>query len=145
MLPALHQQGKTVLIESIQKYHAWRQKVELLTSGRAPSGLILNGPFSLAAIKIRSLPESLTIKGELDLRQCQRLSRIGDGLRVHGDFLIGGRLGKLPSHQKRLQTDKEAPFFLTKLSLQGQCPLEFLPEKLNWMSKAIWRCGVAPA
>jgi len=131
MLPALHQKGKTVLVESVQKYHAWRQNVELLTSGRAPSGLTINGPFSLAAIKIRSLPESLTIKGDLDLRQCQRLSRIGDGLRVHGNLLIGGRLGELPSHQRRLQTDKQAPFFLKNLSLQGQCPLESLPEKLD--------------
>jgi len=129
MLPALHEKGKTVLVESVQKYHAWRQKVEWLTSGRAPSGLTINGHFSLASLKIRSLPESLTIKGDLDLRQCQRLSRIGDGLRVDGDLLIGGRLGQLPSHQKRLQTDKDAPLFLTKLSLQGQCPLEFLPEK----------------
>jgi hypothetical protein len=131
MLPALHQKGKNVSVESIQKYHAWRQNVELLTSGRAPSGLIIKGPFSLALVRVRSLPESLTIKGDLDLRQCQRLSRIGDGLRIHGDLLIGGRLGEVPFHQKRLQTDKQAPFFLKKLSQQGQCPLEFLPEKLD--------------
>lgn len=70
----------------------WRSLVELLFSGRAPAGLVVEGDLYLAGLRLRSLPAELTVTGNLDLRQCQRLRRIGEGLSVGGSLKIGGSL-----------------------------------------------------
>ena len=71
-------------------YESWRKLALQTISGKVPSGLRLSSSLSFAKLGIRAIPEDLSVDGDLDLRQCQRLRRIGNGLWVAGDLLIGG-------------------------------------------------------
>jgi hypothetical protein len=116
-------------------YRAWRELTLLLASGRAPEGLPVGHSLSLAKLRLRSLPAGLTIRGDLDLRQCQRLKRIGDGLVVRDDLLIGGRCPEPPWWEEEwLQEGRRAPLpplALHSLSRDDQCPLAALPAGLR--------------
>lgn len=118
--------------------------VRSLFSGRAPAGVQWNDSLCLAQMRVHSLPANLTIQGDLDLRQCQRLRRIGDGLKVAGDLRIGGRCAEPPGWAVALmsaaQTDAgvESGFF--RIGQGSQCPLRSLPEGLMvdgglWLSQ----------
>lgn len=117
--------------EQLLEYGRWRERVQLLASGKAPEGLTIEQDLSLAGIRLRSLPARLTVTGDLDLRQCQRLSKIGDGLKVGGHLWIGGRAESLPAFQGKLAQDPDAPASLRRLSREGQLPLRELPEVLE--------------
>ncbi|WP_337177334.1 hypothetical protein [Paludisphaera sp.] len=117
----------------------WRELVILLASGRAPGGLSHAGKLSLAGLRLRSLPSDLSVDGNLDLRQSQRLQRIGDGLTVGGRLEIGGAadLHALPWRSTILKASPEArrrfwsaPIF-ARPSRDGQCPIEALPARLG--------------
>jgi hypothetical protein len=111
-------------------YQVWKELALLLYSGRAPEGLEVENPLSLAKLRIRSLPARLSVRGDLDLRQCQRLNRIGDGLLVSGDLLVGGKF----TGSRRWDTyliEEPWPSVLHTLSTDGQCPLPELPAALR--------------
>lgn len=127
MLGPLYQKN----IETDQPYESWLELVKLLASGTSPSGLTIKGSISLAMLRIRSLPESLIVLGDLDLQQCQRLSFIGNGLKVVGNLLIGGGLSETPAYQKQLKEDPKAPAFLRTLSKDNRVPIKYLPEFLE--------------
>jgi hypothetical protein len=116
-------------------YGAWRKYVLMLASGAAPDGLVVGHSLSLAKLRIRSLPAGLTVRGDLDLRQCQRLSRIGDRLVVEGDLLIGGRCLDTPWWEtpwlEEARNPHIPPLALHTLSRDGQCPLAALPAALR--------------
>lgn len=101
----------------------WRLLVNSILAGRAPAGLEYPETLSLAKLNFRSLPDNLTVRGDLDLRQCQRLRRIGMGLTVDGNLQIGGRCGD------RLWY--EAENCSLPLCRDAQPPLESLPELLQ--------------
>lgn len=116
----------------------WRDQVLALASGRAPAGLAAPEALSLAGLRLRSLPADLSVGADLDLRQCQRLRLIGDGLRVGGRLDLGGAhpdalewmtmiLYASPEARRRFGS---APIF-TKPSRDGQCPIEALPARLR--------------
>jgi hypothetical protein len=111
-------------------YQVWKELALLLCSGRAPEGLEVEGPLSLAKLRVRSLPARMSVRGDLDLRQCQRLNRIGDGLYVSVDLLVGG---KCPETQRwdRFLAEEPWPSVLHTLSKDGQCPLPELPAGLR--------------
>ena len=110
-------------------YQVWKQLALLLYSGRSPEGLEVEGPLSLAKLRIRSLPARLSVRGDLDLRQCQRLNRIGDGLLVGGDLLVGGKFTGSRRWDSYL-IEEPWPSVLHTLSKDGQCPLPELPAGL---------------
>jgi hypothetical protein len=118
-----------------RRYRTWSELVLLLASGRAPEGLTVGHSLLLAKLRLRSLPAGLSVCGDLDLRQCQRLNRIGDGLVVRGDLLIGGRCPK--PHWWEEAWLREAgradipPIGLYTLSRDDQCPLAALPPGLR--------------
>ncbi len=126
-------------IESSLAYNKWLELVTSITLDKTPLNLAITGSLSLALLKIRSLPSSLTITGDLDLRQCQRLSHVGDNLKVEGNLLIGGKLNSLPSYQKKLNKDSKVPKFLQQLSQKGVIPLGSLPENLQVKGNLIIR------
>ncbi len=116
------------------RYRAWRGLVRQLFTAEAAAGLRVSKSLSLAKLRVRSLPESMSVGGNLDLRQCQRLRRIGDGLTVNGDLRIGGRCPERQSWEDRLAKEKDArdPFGAVKrLGREPHCPLEALPEGLS--------------
>ncbi len=117
------------------EYWIWRRWVLLLASGRAPKDLTVGHSLSLAKLRLRSLPAGLTVRGDLDLRQCQRLNRIGDGLWVWGDLLIGGRCAQQSPWEKRWLAEigraNIPPLALHALSKDDQCPLATLPAGLR--------------
>lgn len=135
----LNSKGKQLSIRTLGSYDYWLSIVKLLASGKAPEDLIIEGDFSLAHLRIRSLPDNLTVNGDFDLRQCQRLSRIGKNLKVKGNLLIGGRLSTLAPYQQKLKKDIEEPAFLRKFSKDGQIPLSYLPESLEVKGNLIIR------
>jgi hypothetical protein len=114
-------------------YRGWKALVLELQSGRARAGIVVEGDLWLAEMRLRSLPSRLTVRGTLDLRQNQRLRRIGDGLTVDGDLLIGGKcigdgawcwkVGLL----RAAQEGQNAAVALAKFSRDDQCPLIELP------------------
>jgi hypothetical protein len=89
----------------------------------------------LAKLRLRSLPPGLTVRGHLDLRQNQRLRRIGDGLNVDGDLLIGGKClgGPWPWWEAGLlreaQQGQTAVANLVRFSQDEQCPLVEFPRR----------------
>ncbi len=113
-----------------ENYQAWKKTVNLLAAGRAPESLTVPHSLSLAKVRLRSLPSDLTVQGDLDLRQCQRLKTIGEGLNVWGDLLIGGRRGEVLWWETFLANDPQ-PGVLQILSQDGQCPLSELPAALR--------------
>lgn len=121
--PAAELQPVKVLIEPEELRLRWRLLVNAILTGRAPDGLEYPETLSLAKLRIRSLPANLTVRGDLDLRQCQRLRRIGIGLTVDGDLQIGGRCSD------RLWY--EAENCALPLCGDSQPPLEHLPEMLK--------------
>ncbi|QEH38783.1 hypothetical protein OJF2_73910 [Aquisphaera giovannonii] len=116
-------------------YEAWKACVLLLAGGRAPEGLAAGHSLSLAKLRIRSLPAGLTVRGDLDLRQCQRLTRIGDGLCVSGDLRVGGRCPEPPWWERKwlreAETSHTPAMALRTLSGDDQCPLAALPSELR--------------
>lgn len=86
---------------------------------------------SLAKLVFCSLPARLTVMGSLDLQQCQRLRRIGDGLTVHGDLFIGGFCGTKPWYE-----DTRLPI---PLSRDAQPPLRNLPRQLTVSATLVLR------
>jgi hypothetical protein len=112
------------------EYQAWKDLALLLCSGRAPEGLEVEGPFSLAKLRVRSLPARMSVRGDLDLRQCQRLNRIGDGLLVSVDLLVGGKSTGY-GRWDRFLVEEPWPSVLHTLSREGQCPLPELPSGLR--------------
>ncbi len=127
----LNSKGVQKSVETAQTYDSWLEIVKLLTAGKAPQDLKIDGSLSLAQLRFRSLPANLTVKGDLDLRQCQRLSRIGKNLKVEGDLFIGGRLNVIAQHQQKLVKSSEKTKFLAKLSKDGKIPLSYLPDDLQ--------------
>ncbi len=111
-------------------YGAWVELALMLFSGRAPEGLEVGHTLTLARLRIRSLPQGMSVGGDLDLRQCQRLTHIGDGLSVRGDLLIGGKCLK-PAWWERHAAEAIRPGVLQSLSRDGQCPLGELPSGLR--------------
>lgn len=101
----------------------WRCLVRELLTGRVPDGLEYPESLSLAKLRLRSLPANLTVRGDLDLRQCQRLRRIGNALTVDGDLQIGGRCD-----DRLWYEDATCPH---PLCSDSQPPLESLPELLK--------------
>lgn len=83
--------------------------------------------FSLAGLRLTALLDNLTVNGVFDLRQCQRLRRIGEGLRVYGDLLIGGRLPGAAQWLERWSTREQPPHPLQRLSSDIHVPLRALP------------------
>jgi hypothetical protein len=126
-----HDQGTS----PAQDYRTWRGLASLLASGRAPEGLTVGHSLSLAKLWIRSLPPGLTVRGDLDLRQCQRLRQLGDGTEVAGDLLIGGRCLDPPWWEDRWLREPRGDRVRTSaprgLSRDGQCPLAELPSGLS--------------
>ena len=116
-------------------YRGWEELALLLFSGRAPEGLEVEHSLSLAKLRVRSLPARMSVRGDLDLRQCQRLKTIGDGLRVSGDLIIGGRCPETPwwemdpAGDARGEADPAS--VLRVLSRDDQCPLPGLPSGLR--------------
>jgi hypothetical protein len=127
----LNSKGVQKSVESSQFYDSWIELVKLLSTGKAPQDLKIDGSLSLAQLRLRSLPANLTVKGDLDLRQCQRLSRIGKNLKVEGNLFIGGRLNIIAKHQQRLVKSSEKNNYLAKLSKDGKIPLAYLPDNLE--------------
>lgn len=91
--------------------------------GRAPEGLVVKGDLVLAGTRVRALPARLTVHGSLDLRCCERLIRVGPGLRVGRDLRIGGTCPDLPSAIER-------GFPASWVSRDKATPLAALPEDL---------------
>lgn len=55
------------------------------------------GDLSLIGVHMRALPNGLAVRGNLDLRACNRLRHIGERLKVNGDLLLGNSpLRRLP-------------------------------------------------
>ena len=127
----LNSKGVQKSVESSQFYDSWIELVKLLATGKAPQDLKIQGSLSLAQLRLRSLPGNLTVKGDLDLRQCQRLSRIGKNLKVEGNLFIEGRLSITPQHQRKLVKTSAKTDFLAKLSKDGKIPLAYLPDNLE--------------
>jgi len=103
----------------------WTELVQVLLSGRAPVGMRIEGSLSLAGLRIRSLPAGLFAKGDLDLRQCQRLLRIGDGTVVQGNLRIGGPVREELDYYHREGIKRFGP------SRESQIPMRALPEGLR--------------
>jgi NAD(P)-dependent dehydrogenase (short-subunit alcohol dehydrogenase family) len=101
---------------------AWLALVALLRSGRAPRGLRVRGSLPLSHLRLRSLPAGLEVEGALDLRCCERLRRIGAGLRVGGDLSIGGG-AELPAWLAALEDRIGPP------SRDRFAPLRRLPDR----------------
>lgn len=118
-------------------FRVWKDLATLLFSGLAPSGMVVNHSLSLARLRLRSLPYRLTVLGHLDLRQCQRLKRIGNGLDVRGDLRIGGRCHEPPWWERWLAVEEDPPDVLRVLSRDGQCPLTELPTNLR-VRRDLW-------
>ncbi|NLS95422.1 MAG: hypothetical protein GXX96_25055 [Planctomycetaceae bacterium] len=115
-------------------YSAWRDLALTFFTGQAPSGVHVPTSLGLPRLRIRTLPAGLSVAGNLDLRQCQRLRRIGDGLVVGGNLQIGGRCSDGLQWRRELVNDNgRDPDFIAfkKLSRDHQCPLERLPEGLT--------------
>lgn len=116
-------------------YPTWRGLASLMASGRAPEGLTVGHSLSLAKLWLRSLPAGLTIAGDLDLRQCQRLRHLGDDLEVRGDLLVGGRCHVPPWWEglwaREARGGDARSIALRTLSRDGQCPLAELPTGLR--------------
>ncbi len=121
-------------------YHTWRDIVLDLATRAAeqeprarPLTLVpfnhqtLSPMFSLAGLRLTALPANLTVNGVFDLRQCQRLRRIGEGLRVYGDLLIGGRLPGPAPWLERWSADEQHTHPLQRLSRDIYVPLRALP------------------
>lgn len=104
--------------ESAKELHA------LFSSGRAPEGLVFKGDLVLAGTRVRALPARLTVHGTLDLRRCERLHRIGPGLRVGRDLRLGGTCPELPGAAAR-------GFPTSWESRDAAAPLASLPEDLE--------------
>ncbi len=103
----------------------WLRVVRVLYSGRASANMKVGTSLALSGLRLRSLPPGLTIKGDLDLRQCERLRRIGDGLQVEGNLWIGGKGGG-ETARLELSTSERG-----MLSQDPQVPLRALPEGLR--------------
>lgn len=101
-----------------------RDLFTLFGSGRASEGLTIDGSLVLAGTRVRSLPAYLTVRGDLDLRRCERLHRIGEGLRVRGSLRIGGTCPDLPSAAER-------GFPASWESRDKSTPLRALPDDLE--------------
>jgi hypothetical protein len=114
-------------------YRGWKRLALDLFSGRARAGILVEGDLSLAKLRLRSLPPGLIVRGGLDLRQNQRLRRIGDGLTVDGALLIGGRCEADPwpwwanGPVREAQEGQTVVAILARFSRDGQCPLVELP------------------
>lgn len=106
------------VVETAKELHA------LFSSGRAPEGLVVKGDLVLAGTRVRALPARLTVHGSLDLRRCERLHRLGAGLRVGRDLRIGGTCPDLPSASQR-------GFPAAWESRDAATPLAALPEDLE--------------
>ncbi len=112
-------------------YRGWKRLVLQLYSERAPAGIVVDDDLVLAKLRLSSLPPGLIVRGTLDLGSNQRLRRIGDGLNVGGDLLIGGTSRGETWWESRLKRDAEqggpAVAGLAKFSRDHQCPLTELP------------------
>lgn len=95
--------------------------------------------FPLAGLRIAALPPQLTVNGRLDLRQCQRLRRMGSGLQVHGDLLIGGRLPGKARWLDRWEKDALAPDYLRMRGREIRVPLRALPTQAEVTGDLILR------
>ncbi len=117
------------------RYGPWEELALLLFSGRAPEGIEVGHSLALATLRLRSIPPGFRVAGDLDLRQCQRLQRIGAGLSVAGDLIIGGRCLDAPWWQdfvaRAARGEAEPPAVLGRRSLEAQSPLRALPPGLQ--------------
>ncbi len=122
----------------------------LLRSGRPPAGIRVRSSLSLAGTRMRRLPADLAVHGDLDLRQCERLRHLGDGLCVERDLRIGGSLrpGQLSRAERAREAsrrraagsgDGEAPAAARVLGAgkDRHTPLATLPENL-FVGGSLW-------
>lgn len=119
------------MLETVETYTPWKKLVTLIATGVFSQDLTIDGSFSLSHLRIRSLPAAMNVSGDLDLRQCQRLSYLGKRMKVGGSLLIGGKVKDVPSFQQQLRFDENVPPFLRKLSREGELPIHVLPEELS--------------
>ncbi len=99
----------------------WRAWVQELVQAEDSKPRIIRRSLSLAKLRITWLPANLTVHGDLDLRQCQRLRRLGSGLVVNGQLSIGGRASE------RFWYEPELASMGIELSREGEPPLRELP------------------
>ncbi len=103
--------------------------IKRLLGGRAPTGLKVGQSVDLSPARMRSLPPGFQVNGDLILRGCTRLQRIGPGLCVTGSLVLGPGAGKTGDPQCYI---KELPVLeATKLVLSRCVALERLPEGLD--------------
>lgn len=104
-------------------------------AGECPAGTRIDGHLTLAKLRVRALPAGLAVGGNLDLRQCQRLGRLGDGLDVAGDLRIGGRCAEAAWYEPHLANPARrgaaGEWLLARWSREGQAPLAALPAGLR--------------
>ena len=93
----------------------------LLRTGRPPANVHVWQSLSLAGSRVRRLPEGLAVHGDLDLRQCERLRFLGDGLCVERDLRIGGTCA---------ESEISAGALVLGTSRDKHAPLAALPDKL---------------
>lgn len=105
--------------EERRDWHLWLGRI---MAGES-TGLVVPESLCLAKLRICAIPENLTVEGSLDLRQCQRLRRIGAGLTVQGDLQIGGRCSTTFWY--------EVESLPVPLCGEGQPPLRELPERMR--------------
>jgi hypothetical protein len=118
-------------------YRGWKTLALELCSGRARPGIVVEGNLWLAGLRLRSIPPGLVVRGTLDLRQNQRLRRIGAGLNVDGHLLVGGKciedgawcwkVGLL----REAAEGQQAAATLARFSRDDQCPLAELPRRVK--------------
>lgn len=104
----------------------WLECATPFLTGTALKGIEILDDLCLAKLRFRSLPEDVTVRGDLDLRQCQRLRQIGDGLVVQGDLSIGGRCSETLWWEGFYSAEE-----VGGLSRDGQTPIRVLPEGLD--------------
>jgi hypothetical protein len=102
---------------------AWHRWLQQILAAKDTDWLVIPESCSLAKLRFCSLPANLTVKGSLDLQQCQRLRRIGTGLKVQGDLQIGGRCSE--------QLWYETEHIPVPLCREAQPPLHHLPSRLR--------------
>ena len=131
--PKLMPQQATITVvtpEQRQKrllpYPQWQKLVRSLFSGHELDGANIDGTLVLSRLRLRYLPDNLSIQGDLDLRQCQRLRKLGANLKVEGNLYIGGKAPK-PWWWERWQKEIATTGEPDHLSRDRYCPLSALP------------------
>ena len=107
-------------------YSQWRQLMQSLFAGRKLEETRIDGSLILSRLCLRYLPDNLSVQGDLDLRQCQRLQKLGRNLQVTASLYIGGKAPK-PPWWEQWQKDVAVSGEADHLSRDRHCPLPALP------------------